>query len=498
MSGPRDGRPVLLLHGVTDSWFSWSRVMDRLPANVLAVVPSQRGHGASERPPCCYGIEDFAEDAIAVLDAMGVERATVVGHSMGSFVAQRIASSWPERVDRLVLVGSGVNPRSEELLEADEAVRGLSDPLDRAFVRAFQESTVATSVPETFLRGVIDESLEVPADVWRAAFTGLLADERVADLSRIAAPTLIVAGAHDTLWPRVQQDSLARALPTRRQVVHDRAGHAPHWEDPEWFVRELERFLRPDPALLEAPDRFLPVADSLVSDHRVIALDLRGFGESRVTSRPARFGRAMADDVLALLDSLGLREAHLIGYSLGSLVAATAAARAPDRVTTLTLLAPPLYADSAALADVLAPFVEALERGDGLAPFFQWAYPAAPADAIGRTAARKAAANDSTALVEVARAMGALVPGPEALTRVDAPALVAVGDADPVSPQARSAAEHLRARLVVVPGGSHSVTLVEPSWVEGFRGLVAGSVPVPSPPIPPSGPPPAGGPPTPP
>jgi alpha-beta hydrolase superfamily lysophospholipase len=75
--GDPDGEPILFLHGYTDSWFSFSRLLPLLPTRYHAFAVSQRGHGDSERPDCCYGIEDLVADAVAFLDAVGVERATV-------------------------------------------------------------------------------------------------------------------------------------------------------------------------------------------------------------------------------------------------------------------------------------------------------------------------------------------------------------------------------------------------------------------------------------
>jgi pimeloyl-ACP methyl ester carboxylesterase len=144
--GRSDGHPVLFLHGFTDSWFSFTPMLERLPAGIRAVVPSQRGHGDSERPACCYSIGDFTADAIALLHELGIERSTVVGHSMGSFIAQRVAIEYPERVDRLVLIGSGVTARTEAATGFAEVVRTLSDPVAPAFVREFQQSTLTRPV----------------------------------------------------------------------------------------------------------------------------------------------------------------------------------------------------------------------------------------------------------------------------------------------------------------------------------------------------------------
>ena len=128
------------------------------------------------------------------------------------------------------------------------------------------------------------------------------------------------------------------------------------------------------------------VADSIAAEYRVIALDLRGFGKSRMRNGSERFGRSMAEDVIALLDALEIPRAHVVGFSLGGVVAASVARAAPERVTSLTLLAPPLYMDSAAFARDLAPFVEDLANGRGVASFFQWVYPDVPDGNHGSTA----------------------------------------------------------------------------------------------------------------
>ena len=101
--GPRRGRPLLLLHGYPDSWFSFSRILGLVPPDWQLIIPDQRGHGNSERPPGGYTPEQLALDAIALLDALGIESASVVGHSMGSFVAQRIAILAPQRTNITVL-----------------------------------------------------------------------------------------------------------------------------------------------------------------------------------------------------------------------------------------------------------------------------------------------------------------------------------------------------------------------------------------------------------
>jgi non-heme chloroperoxidase len=96
--GASGGETILFLPAYADSWFSYSRVLPLLPARDHAYALDQRGHGDSERPGCCYTVEDFAADAVAFLDAAGIERATLVGHSGSCFTARRVAVNHPDRV----------------------------------------------------------------------------------------------------------------------------------------------------------------------------------------------------------------------------------------------------------------------------------------------------------------------------------------------------------------------------------------------------------------
>src|SRR5690349_19388570 len=129
--GPNDGLPVVLLHGLTDSWWSWSEVLPHLPPTWRVLVPSQRGHGDSDSPaaPSAYAVEEMARDGIALLDARGLARAVVVGHSMGGTVAERVAVLAPERVRALVLIASTAtwagHPGVEDLRVQ---VAALTDP----------------------------------------------------------------------------------------------------------------------------------------------------------------------------------------------------------------------------------------------------------------------------------------------------------------------------------------------------------------------------------
>ena len=201
--GDPTGVPVLFLHGITDSLHSFEPVLSHLPASIRAFALSQRGHGDSDRPASGYQPSDFAADVLAFMDSLKLEQAVIAGHSMGSRIAQRFALDYPERTLGLVLIGSFFSFQGKScVIELGDAVSNLTDPVDYDFALEFQQSTLANEVPQTFLETVVEESLKVPARVWRAALEGLLETDNSVELRKIKSPTLIVWGDQDAFCPR--------------------------------------------------------------------------------------------------------------------------------------------------------------------------------------------------------------------------------------------------------------------------------------------------------
>lgn len=244
--GDPEGQAIVFLHAYVDSWFWFSRVLPLLSPEYHAFAPDQRGHGDSDRPECCYTVDDFAADVDAFMDAVGVDEASLVGHSSGGLIAQRAALNYPDRVSRLVLIGSPITlVNNEALVELGEEMLALEDPIPPEFVREFVESTIYHPVPEEFLAGAVSESLKVPARVWRDYWKGvLLTVDDTARLGEIDAPTLILWGEQDTLLPREEQEQRAAAIPDATLRVYPDTGHAVAGERPEQVARDLEEFMK--------------------------------------------------------------------------------------------------------------------------------------------------------------------------------------------------------------------------------------------------------------
>src|SRR5215207_7234175 len=166
--GDPAGVPVVLLHGYSDSWYSFEPLLPHLPTSIRAFALTQRGHGDADRPASGYTPRDFAADVAEFMDALDIDSAVIVGHSMGSYAAQRFAMDHPERTLGLVLMGSFTSWRENQIVAEfwEEALSKLTDPIDPEFVREFQESPL---MEPAFLETVVREALKVPARVWQEA-----------------------------------------------------------------------------------------------------------------------------------------------------------------------------------------------------------------------------------------------------------------------------------------------------------------------------------------
>ena len=239
------GPALLLLPGPTDSWRSYEPLMAHLPDSVRVLSVSQRGHGDSDKPASGYGVEDLAGDIGPFLDAVGVRRAVVAGHSGAGLVARRFALDAPERVAGLVLLAAPTTLRGNPGLEGfvREVIAGMSDPVDRAMVRSWVAGTAGPELPASFVDDMVEEVLKVPARVWQQTFGALLEYDDTDELEGIEAPVQLMWGDADDLVGREMQDTLAARMPGAELVVLPGIGHAPHCEDPARVAREVAAFV---------------------------------------------------------------------------------------------------------------------------------------------------------------------------------------------------------------------------------------------------------------
>jgi pimeloyl-ACP methyl ester carboxylesterase len=241
-SGDPSGPVLLLLHGNTATSRWWERVIPHLPANRRILAPDLRGCGDSTKPEGEWTMSDLAQDVARFLGAMGVARATVVGHSLAGGVAMHLAAAYPTCVERMVLINSapidGLRLGPEYYVEVPEAVLkyalGLAMPTapKDAFYAALIEESVAKSAAARIRHG-------------RALYE--------MDLSGVAheivQPTLLIWGAQDALVTQPMMERTAAALPNAQLEIWPEVGHSAPVEAPERLARRILAFISQGEAL---------------------------------------------------------------------------------------------------------------------------------------------------------------------------------------------------------------------------------------------------------
>jgi pimeloyl-ACP methyl ester carboxylesterase len=239
--GEPSGEPIIFLHGYVDSWQSFAPMLSEFSSSFQAFALDLRGHGNSDKPEGGYKLEDFVADLEAFMDARGLERADIVGHSLGSFIAQIFAAKYPDRIRRLFLISSAQSASDNAVLwDLKSEVDSLSDPIDKAFVVTFQEPS--SPIAQDFMDKIISESMKVPAHVWQKALSGLLQADHSSILGCIKAPTFIAWGCKDTIFRREDQHKLIAKIPNALLREYE-AGHALHWEKPRELALDMIEFI---------------------------------------------------------------------------------------------------------------------------------------------------------------------------------------------------------------------------------------------------------------
>jgi pimeloyl-ACP methyl ester carboxylesterase len=253
-TGNPAGPPVVLIHGYTDSARDWVPLLPYLSKRLRLIIVDIRGHGQSSKPECCYTRLDFAYDIKLLLDALSVRQADIVGHSLGSIIAQTFAEYWPERTRRVVLISStGGRPPGTQPPQFDfvGAIRKLKEPIDpdSPFMIAWWDSP--TPVDPDFIRRQRKDSAAIPLKVWFAVLDQALPNDNYDDLQstlpRLTAPALLIWGSKDPIMEEPVRKTLRDALPGAQVKIFDGLGHNPFWEDPTAVAQVINGFLDPKP-----------------------------------------------------------------------------------------------------------------------------------------------------------------------------------------------------------------------------------------------------------
>ena len=255
------GPVIVLVHGITSTSETWERVMPTLAKRFTVIAPDLLGHGGSAKPRGDYSLGAYASGVRDLLIALGHERATFVGHSLGGGVAMQLAYQFPERCERLVLIDSGglgsevnillraatlpgsefVLPilTSEPLLGAGRGVGRFFDRLGLRFHTDISEMARGhSSLSDRDARSAFVHTLRTIVDPL---------GQRVSANDRLylaeETPFLIIWGERDSIIPVAHAHSVHERVPTSRLEIFEQAGHFPHVDDPHQFIEVLTDFI---------------------------------------------------------------------------------------------------------------------------------------------------------------------------------------------------------------------------------------------------------------
>jgi pimeloyl-ACP methyl ester carboxylesterase len=255
------GPALILVHGIASSSRTWRQVMPRLAERFTVIAPDMLGHGASAKLRGDYSLGAHASGIRDLMVALGIERATLVGHSLGGGVSMQFAYQFPERVERLVLVDSGGLGEEVSLLLRALTLPGAEYILPLGcrpeFSRAIARGTSWLGKigvrPSPLAEEIWNGYVSLGTKDGREAFLHTLRSvvditgQRVSATDRLylaqEVPTLIVWGERDPLIPAAHGRRAHRSMPGSAFKLYRDVGHFPHCDEPDRFVDDLTSFI---------------------------------------------------------------------------------------------------------------------------------------------------------------------------------------------------------------------------------------------------------------
>jgi 3-oxoadipate enol-lactonase len=249
VTGKSGATPVLMIQGLGASKNAWNLQRIAMATRFRIISFDNRGAGRSDKPTEPFTLEQMADDALAVLDAAGIETAHVVGASMGGVISQIVAVKYPHRVRSLTLVCTACrnHPWRQELLQS-----WAKTAEEKGMIEVGKEAAQWVMSPRSFRR-------LVPAFTWMGPLAALrprhsfvsqidailnTREDLVDQLSTITAPTMVIVGNQDILTPRGDSEEIAERIPNSELVVISGAAHGLMMEHSSTFNKILIEFLQ--------------------------------------------------------------------------------------------------------------------------------------------------------------------------------------------------------------------------------------------------------------
>jgi aminoacrylate hydrolase len=248
-----DGPPLLLVPGLGGIGSYWRPQIDALSEQFKVIVHDHQGTGRSSRSEIAYSVDQMTSDLLKLMDALGIERAHLVGHSTGAAIGQTMAIERPDRIDRLVLYAgwTSCDPFMRRVFETRKTL--LLDSGVEAYIKAtpvflFPDWWINQNA-ESFAKADLDLAADFPsAKIAASRCDAVMNFNRVDQLGELHAPTLVICAADDFLTPAYFSRDLADRIPNAELNILPRGGHCVSQTLPESFNEVVLDFLEAQPS----------------------------------------------------------------------------------------------------------------------------------------------------------------------------------------------------------------------------------------------------------
>ena len=236
-----NGKPLLLMHGLGGDCRQLDIIANPLSKHFKTIAFDMRGHGKSEKP-AEYTLQDHINDVLGIMDLYNIEKASLLGVSMGSYIAQGVAVAAPERIEKLILTV----PKSNGLTSSVQIL--FKEHAEEIKGKDFHETILTLLKYLVYNTEIMQHHLDVfesdlTPEQFAAANKALTNFDFRNDLSSITAPTLIISGKYDSLNPPKDGQEIAALIPNASFKEMQYSGHAPIYEEAERYLKLVEDFL---------------------------------------------------------------------------------------------------------------------------------------------------------------------------------------------------------------------------------------------------------------